>query len=108
MPAAADARARFAHGRICRALATLAACAMLAVVLCARIARAQDDWKVIERHTTSQAPAEAGADARRQSRLQTAPSRRAVKPHAPRATLTRLSSRSSTICGARISRFTNR
>ena len=63
MPAAADARARFAHGRICRALATLAACAMLAVVLCARIARAQDDWKVIERHTTSQAPAEAGADA---------------------------------------------
>ena len=53
MPAAADARARFAHGRICRGVATLAACAMLAVVLCARIARAQDDWKVIERHTTS-------------------------------------------------------
>ena len=32
---------------------------MLAVVLCARVARAQDDWQVIERHTTSQAPAEA-------------------------------------------------
>ena len=31
---------------------------------CARaIARAQDDWQVIERHTTSQAPAEAGAGA---------------------------------------------
>jgi hypothetical protein len=63
MPAAADTRARFAHGRICRGVGTLAACAMLAVVLCARIARAQDDWQVIERHTTSQAPAEAGADA---------------------------------------------
>jgi len=37
--------------------------ALLAVVLCARIARAQDDWQVIERHTTSQAPAEAGAEA---------------------------------------------
>ncbi len=36
---------------------------MLAVVLCARDARAQDDWQVIERHTTSPAPAEAGAGA---------------------------------------------
>jgi hypothetical protein len=34
---------------------------MLAVVLCARLARAQDDWQVIQRHTTSQAPAQAGA-----------------------------------------------
>ena len=62
----AVARAREARGRICRAVATtLAACAMLAlvVVLCARDARAQDDWKVIERHTTSQAPADAGAAA---------------------------------------------
>ncbi len=41
----------------------LAACAMLAgaVVLRARVARAQDDWQVIERHTT--APAQAGAGA---------------------------------------------
>ena len=38
---------------------------MLAVVLCARVARAQDDWQVIERHTTSQAPAAAGAGAPR-------------------------------------------
>ncbi len=38
----------------------LAACAMLAVVLRARVARAQDDWQVIERHTKT-APAEAGA-----------------------------------------------
>jgi len=36
---------------------------MLAVVLCARVARAQDDWQVIERHTTTPAPAAAGADA---------------------------------------------
>jgi hypothetical protein len=44
---------------------TLAGCATLAllVVLCARDARAQDDWQVIERHTTSQAPAAAGAGA---------------------------------------------
>jgi hypothetical protein len=42
-------------------VATLAMLAMLAVVLCARVARAQDDWQVIERHTTSQAPAAAGA-----------------------------------------------
>ena len=47
------------------AATTLAACAMLAlsVVLSARIARAQDDWQVIERHATSPAPAAAGADA---------------------------------------------
>ena len=63
MPGAADARARFVRGRICRGVATLAAGAMLAVVLCARVARAQDDWQVIERHTKSQAPAEAGAAA---------------------------------------------
>jgi len=31
------------------------------VVLRARLARAQDDWHVIERHTTTQAPAETGA-----------------------------------------------
>ncbi|MFZ0677252.1 ImmA/IrrE family metallo-endopeptidase, partial [Candidatus Binatus sp.] len=51
--------------RSCRGLATtLASCAMLAmlaVVLCARDARGQDDWQVIERHTTSQAPAAAVA-----------------------------------------------
>ena len=56
--------AREARGRSCRGvLATFAMLAMLAVVLCARVARAQDDWQVIERHTTSQAPAAAGADA---------------------------------------------
>jgi hypothetical protein len=49
------------------AAATLATCAMLAgavVLLCAGEARAQqDDWQVIQRHTTSQAPADAGAAA---------------------------------------------
>ncbi len=59
--AAAAARAREARGHSYRGVATTLA--LLAVVLCARIARAQDDWQVIERHTTSQAPAEAGADA---------------------------------------------
>jgi len=43
--------------------------AMLAVVLCARDARAQDDWQVIERHTTSQAPAAAGVAATRAAAL---------------------------------------
>ena len=37
--------------------------AMPAVVLHARVARAQDDWQVIERHTTLQAPGDAGAGA---------------------------------------------
>jgi len=36
---------------------------LAAVVLCARVARAQDDWQVIERHTTTPAPAAAGAAA---------------------------------------------
>jgi hypothetical protein len=62
--AAAEASARFARGSVCRRLfAPLAMLAMLAVVLHARVARAQDDWQVIERHTTSQAPASAGAAA---------------------------------------------
>jgi len=62
----AETTAAEARGRICRGVATtLAGCATLAllVVLCARDARAQDDWQVIERHTTSQAPAAAGAGA---------------------------------------------
>jgi hypothetical protein len=61
-PRARDARAR--RRRVHTAAATLTMCAMLAaaVVLRARLARAQDDWQVIERHTKTQAPAAAGAD----------------------------------------------
>ena len=60
----ANAPAHSARGRI-RRTATLAACAMLsaAVILGASASRAcaQDDWQVVERHSTAQSPAQAGA-----------------------------------------------
>jgi len=96
-----------ARGRSRRGV--LATLAMLAVVLCARVARAQDDWQVIERHTTSQAPAAAApVPPRPPYRRATARSTRAANRTPRRASLTRRWSRSSTTCGAPISRCTNR